>query len=181
MNKFKFIKTSIKDLYILEPKIHKDQRGDFYKFFSKDEFRKIFFNGKILQANLCTNKYSGTLRGFHYQKKPYSETKIITCTSGEIFDVAIDIRKQSKTYLKYFGVKLSDKNKKALLIPRGFAHGYITLKRNTTIVYLVDNIYNPKFERGIIYNDPFINVKWPIKPRIVSPKDKKLKNYNEKD
>ena len=181
MNKFKFLKTYIKDLYLIKPKVFSDNRGDFFRYFCFDDYKKIFFKNKILQTNICTNKSSGTLRGLHYQKSPYSETKIITCVSGEIFDVAVDLRRKSKTFMKYFGTKLSAKNKYIFIIPKGFAHGYITLKKNSTVVYLVDNKYNPESECGIRYNDPNIRVKWPTKPKFISIKDKNFTDYYEKN
>ncbi len=174
MGKFFFKKTKIKGLYLIKPKIFKDDRGDFFRYFCSNEYKKIFFRNKILQTNICTNKKKGILRGLHYQRKPDDETKIVTCISGEIYDVAVDLRKNSKTFMKYFGTILSEKNKNILLIPRGFAHGYITLKKNSTIVYLVDANYSPIAEKGIRYNDKRINIKWPIKPKYISKKDKNL-------
>ena len=175
MGKFIFKKTKIKGLYLIKPKIFQDFRGEFFRYFCSDEYKKTFFKNKILQTNICINKKRGILRGLHYQSKPHEETKIVTCISGEIFDVAVDLRKKSKTFMKYFGTNLSEKNKNILLIPKGFAHGYITLKKKSTVVYLVDAKYNPKSEKGIRYSDKRINIKWPISPKYISKKDTNFK------
>ena len=174
MKKFTFKKTKIKGLYLIKPNIFKDNRGKFFRYFCSNEYKNIFFKNKILQTNICTNIKKGTLRGLHYQTKPYEETKIVTCVSGEIYDVAVDLRKNSKTFMKYFGTKLSEKNKHIFFIPKGFAHGYITLQKNSTIVYLVDKKYNAKFESGIRYNNKKLKIKWPLKPKHISKKDKEL-------
>ena len=174
MKKFSFKKTKIKGLYLIKPNIFKDNRGKFFRYFFIKEYKNIFFKNKILKKNICTNIKKGTLRGLHYQTKPYEETKIVTCVSGEIYDVAVDLRKNSKTFMKYFGTKLSEKNKHIFFIPKGFAHGYITLQKNSTIVYLVDKKYNAKFESGIRYNNKKLKIKWPLKPKHISKKDKEL-------
>jgi|TARA_B100000767_G_C19647783_1_gene485375 dTDP-4-dehydrorhamnose 3,5-epimerase len=174
MKKLIFKKTKIKGLYLIKPKIFKDDRGEFFRYFCSDEYKNIFFKNRILQTNICINKKKGILRGLHYQKKPYEETKIVTCISGEVYDVAVDLRKNSKTFMNYFGTKLSEKNKDILLIPKGFAHGYITLKKNSTVLYLVDSKYNPKLENGIKYDDKRLKIKWPLKPKYISQKDKEL-------
>ena len=129
MNKFIFKKTKIKDLYLLKPKTFTDHRGNFFRYFCSEEYKKVFFKNKIVQTNICSNKKIGILRGLHYQIKPHEETKIITCVSGEVYDVAVDLRRGSKTFMKYYGVKLSEKNKYIFFVPKGFAHGYITLKK----------------------------------------------------
>ena len=180
MKKLKFLKTKINNLYLAKPKISKDKRGDFFRYFCSDEFKKIHFNNKIVQTNICFNDKKATLRGLHFQKKPHSETKIITCVSGEIYDVAVDLRKNSKTYMKYFGIRLSQKNKYIIIIPKGFAHGYLTLTKKSTIIYLVDSKYNPKSETGINYDNPKLKIKWPIKPKHLSKKDRNLKYENNK-
>ena len=179
MKKFTFKKTKIKGLYLIKPKIFKDYRGVFFRYFCSDEYKNIIFKNKILQTNICTNVKKGTLRGLHYQNKPHEETKIVTCVSGEIYDVAVDLRKNSKTFMKYFGTKLSEKNKHILYIPKGFAHGYITLQKNSTIVYLVDSKCNPKSENGIKYNNKKLKIKWPLKPTYISQKDKELDSWKK--
>ncbi len=171
-SKLKFIKTSFKELYLIKSKIFKDFRGEFYRVYCENEFSKIFFKKKIKQTNICINKKKGTLRGLHYQIKPHQETKLISCIKGEIFDVVVDLRKHSKTYLQYFSKIISEDNKYSILVPKGFAHGYITLKKNSVVVYLVDKNYNKKSEKILKYNDAKIAINWPIKPKHISKKDR---------
>ena len=171
-SKFQFIKTSFKGLYLIKSKIFKDFRGEFYRAYCKDEFSKIFFKNQIKQTNICINKKRGTLRGLHYQISPHQETKLISCIKGEILDVVVDLRKNSKTYLKHYSKIISEYNKYSILVPKGFAHGYITLKKNSIVVYLVNKNYNNKAERVLKYNDPKIAINWPIKPEYISKKDR---------
>jgi dTDP-4-dehydrorhamnose 3,5-epimerase len=163
--------TIFRGLYILKLNKINDSRGYFLRYFSKDIFKKINFKKNIVQINVSHNLKKGTFRGFHYQIKPFSETKILMVLSGSIYDLAIDLRRNSKTYLKIFSIKLSSEDNKILIIPKGFAHGYLTLKKNTKIIYLVDNYYNSVYERGIRINDNFFNIKLPYKINSISKKD----------
>ena len=171
-SKFQFRKTSFKGLYLIKSAIFKDFRGEFYRAYCKDEFLKIFFKNQIKQTNICINKQRGTLRGLHYQISPHQETKIISCIKGEILDVVVDLRKNSKTYFKHYSKILSERNKHSIIVPKGFAHGYMTLKKNSIVVYLVDKSYNRKAERIIKHNDPKIAINWLIKPKCISKKDR---------
>jgi dTDP-4-dehydrorhamnose 3,5-epimerase len=167
-----FKKTKIKGLYIIEPEFKIDERGYFARIFCKKEFKKNGFDFEIVQTNRSLTKKKGTIRGMHFQKKPKSEDKIICCLKGKIFDVAIDLRKNSPTFGKWVGVELSEENKKMFLIPKGFAHGFQTLTDNCEILYFMSEFYSPKYESGVRWNDPFFNIKWPIKNPILSEKDK---------
>jgi dTDP-4-dehydrorhamnose 3,5-epimerase len=167
-----FKKTKIKGLYIIEPELKSDERGYFARIFCKKEFKKIGFDFKIVQVNRSLTKKRGTIRGLHFQKPPKSEDKIVVCLKGKIFDVALDLRKNSPTFGKWVGVELSEENKKMFLIPKGFAHGFQTLTDNCEILYFVSEFYSPKYESGIRWDDPFFNIKWPIKNPILSEKDK---------
>jgi len=167
-----FKKTKIKGLYIIEPELKIDERGYFARIFCKNEFKKIGFDFKIVQINRSLTKKRGTIRGLHFQKPPKSEDKIVVCLKGKIFDVALDLRKNSPTFGKWFSVELSEENKKMFLIPKGFAHGFQTLTDNCEILYFVSEFYFPKYEGGVRWNDPFFNIKWPLKPTIISEKDK---------
>jgi len=122
--------------------------------------------------NFSFNKKKGTLRGMHYQEAPFEETKLIRCTSGKVFDVAVDLRKNSDTYLKWFGAELSRENLRMILIPGGFAHGFITLEDNSELIYHHTEYYNPSAEKGIRYDDKTVNIKWPAEVRVISDKDK---------
>ena len=168
-------KTIFKDLYILAKDPFKDNRGFFYRDFCKKELLKIYF--EIKQTNIAFNKKKFTLRGFHKQCYPFEEKKIITCLSGEFLNVAIDLRKKSKTYLKVFKIKLSEKNNLSIYIPKGFANAYMTLKNNTKILYYMSDFYKPSKEQQIRFNDKFFSIKWPQKPSVISKKDLNISNF----
>ena len=165
----KFHKTKIKNLEIISFNKIKDDRGFFSRLFCNKIFKKRF--QKTAQINFSQSKKKFTLRGMHYQNYPFAEDKIIKCIKGKIFDVAVDLRKNSKTYGKWASLILSEKNNKMFLIPKGFAHGYMTLENNCEIIYFVSNHYKPNKESGIRYNDPYFKIKWPSKPRAISEKD----------
>ena len=169
-NKFKYIKTKFKDLLIIKYKKNQDERGFFSKLYDEKEFKKINIS-KIIQINFSENFKKGTLRGMHYQKKPYEEEKIIKCISGSVYDVVIDLRKNSKTYLMTFSYNLKNDNT-LIFIPRGFAHGFQSLENNTLLMYLHGNIYRPKHQRGILFDSKIFNINWPIKKKIISQRDK---------
>jgi len=165
-------KTFIKDLYILTQLKKLDNRGFFSRVYCSKFLNKKF--KKVCQINKSFSKNKFTLRGLHYQAHPLEEDKIIICTKGSIYDVAVDLRKKSKTYGKWKSIILSENDNKMFLIPKGFAHGFLTLKNNTEVLYLVSQYYNKEKERGYIYNDPNFSIKWPYKPKILSNKDKSL-------
>ena len=166
----KFKKTKIEGVYIVELEPRVDARGYFTRVFGKDELGKeIKFN--IVQMNRTMTRQKGTIRGFHYQTSPRQEDKIVQCLRGKIFDVALDIRINSKTYGKWVGVELSEKNMKMLLIPKGCAHAFESLTENTVVEYFVTGFYSPRNERGVRWNDPLFKVDWPIKKAKVSDKD----------
>jgi len=165
----KIIKTKIKDLEIIRLKKISDKRGYFSRIFDLRIFKTKFQN--IKQINVSMSKQKFTLRGLHYQNYPFQEDKIVTCIKGKLFDVAVDLRKNSKTYGKWKSIVLSENDGKMFFIPKGFAHGFLTLKSNTKVCYLVSQFYNKKFESGFLYNDPFFSIKWPYKPKVISKKD----------
>jgi len=167
-----FIDTGLAGLYIIETEAFKDERGFFIRTYDKKEFSKINFNKEFVQMNASFNAKKGTLRGMHYQLPPFEETKLIRCVAGKVFDVAVDLRNQSSTYLKWFGVELSGENNKMILIPGGFAHGFITLEENSELTYCHTEFYNPSVERGIGYNDMLLNIQWPVNITCISEKDK---------
>jgi len=168
----KFKETKLKGLYIIEPEIHFDDRGYFARIFCKQELSKTGIDFNIVQANRSLNKKQGTIRGMHFQKPPKVEDKIIQCIKGKIYDVAIDLRQDSPTYGEWVAEKLSEENKKMFLIPKGFAHGFQTLTDNCEILYFMSEFYSPQYESGVRWDDPFFNIKWPIKDPILSEKDK---------
>jgi len=175
---FTFTKLEIPDVVLIEPKVFEDERGFFMETYKESEFFKFGIRKKFIQENHSKSK-KGVLRGLHYQKPPKAQAKIVRCILGEIFDVAVDIRRNSPTYGKWVGEVLSAENKKQLYIPEGFAHGFCVLSREAEIVYKCNREYSPENERGIAWNDPVINIKWPVKRPIVSKKDSKWGIINE--
>lgn len=167
----KFIKTRIKGVYLIKIEKMADNRGFFSRIFCKEELSKLGIIFDVAQVNLTYNKKKSTLRGLHFQKPPHEEQKIIRCIKGEIFDVVVDLRPESKTYLKWIGMNLSAKNRLGLFIPRGMAHGFITLEDETELIYLMSESYNPASSATLNWNDPRVSVDWPIKATIVSEKD----------
>jgi dTDP-4-dehydrorhamnose 3,5-epimerase len=166
------IKTHLEGVLVIEPTVFGDNRGWFMETYSERKFSKSEINIKFVQDNQSFSASKGTLRGLHYQLNPKAQTKLIRCTKGAIFDVAVDIRKGSLTYGEWFGIELTAENKKQLLIPKGFAHGFLTMTDNVEVQYKVDELYAPEYDRGIIWNDPAIGIEWPITiSPILSAKD----------
>lgn len=167
--------TCLKDVYIIEPEIFYDSRGYFFESYNEKKFLNFNFDFKFVQDNQSKSSY-GVIRGLHYQIEPYAQTKLVRVIVGKIFDVAVDIRKNSPTYGKWFGIELSDENNLQLLIPKGFAHGFSVLSDYAIVLYKCDEFYNKNSERGIKYNDPVLNIDWkiPADKIIVSEKDNQL-------
>mgnify|MGYP003988492435 FL=1 len=168
---YKIQKTKFYGLFIIKLDYKSDERGYFVKNFRSDFLKNNKLNFKIKEINISYNKLKGTLRGMHYQSNPFSETKIVQCLSGKIHDMVIDLRKKSPTYGRSFSYQLSEDDGKLIFIPKGFAHGYQTLKPKTLIQYYVDQKYNKKYESGIYYDDPEFALKWPLKVSNISKKD----------
>ena len=169
-------KNIIEGSYTIELDKKSDKRGFFARAYCKDILKEKQIVKKISQVNFSYSKNKGTVRGLHFQAKPYQEIKIIYCLKGKIFDVVVDLRKKSKTYGKYYGVVLSEKKRNGIIIPKGCAHGFQSLADNTVIVYFSTEKYSSNHEKGIIYNDKIINIKWPLKPTVISKKDSSWKD-----
>jgi dTDP-4-dehydrorhamnose 3,5-epimerase len=167
-----FIKTFIEDLLIYEPVVHNDSRGYFFESYNEQSFLKEGVVMKFVQDNQAKSTY-GVVRGLHYQLNPHAQTKLIRALSGTILDVAVDIRKGSPTFGKAFTIELSAENKKQLLVPRGFAHGYSVLSETAEVIYKCDNFYSKESEGGIVYNDPALEIDWkvPADKAIVADRD----------
>jgi len=176
-----FIKTNIADLIIIKPQIFYDQRGWFFESYNRKDFIDNGISNEFKQDNHSKSMNSGILRGMHLQLEPYGQAKLIRCTKGKIFDVCIDLRKKSPTYLKKFEIELSEENQTMLYIPKGFAHGFLVLVDNTEVLYKVDNFYHKDFDRSIRYDDPDLNISWPKLNIIVSDKDKNAPLYKDSD
>jgi dTDP-4-dehydrorhamnose 3,5-epimerase len=172
----KIIDTKISGLKIIEPKIFTDSRGSFKESYNSINFKKNFGEINFIQDNESVSK-KGVLRGFHFQKPPFEQAKLVRCLIGTVIDVAVDLRTNSATFGRYEKVLLSEKNNKQLFIPRGFAHAFLVLSDYALFSYKVDNIYSPDHDSGIIWNDPELNIDWHFDKSeiIVSEKDSKLK------
>jgi dTDP-4-dehydrorhamnose 3,5-epimerase len=166
-----FSPTPLNGSYIIDLEPRQDNRGWFARFYCKDEFKKIGHQKEWVQLNHSVTYLRGSLRGIHFQNPPYSEIKMVRCVAGKIFDVIIDLRKNSKTFLNWFGVELSSANKKMLYIPEGFAHGFQCLTDNCELIYFHSEFYSPVSESGIRYNDPLANIKWPLPVIELSQRD----------
>jgi dTDP-4-dehydrorhamnose 3,5-epimerase len=168
----KVTETSLKGVFVIEPQVFGDNRGWFMETYSAKKLAEAGITGEFVQDNQSFSKEKGTLRGLHYQLNPMAQAKIVRCTRGRLLDVAVDIRKGSPQYKKWIGVELSAENKKQLYIPRGFAHGFVTLTDDVEVQYKADNYYAPKLEGNILYSDPSIGVDWGEGEFILSAKDK---------
>lgn len=168
----KFIETSLKGSFIIEPESFTDQRGMFERLFCENEFQEIGLFKRLVQINLSFTRMAGVLRGMHYQNPPWAEAKIVRCLRGSVYDVIIDLRKGSNTIFQWHGEILSSDNKRMLYIPEGFAHGFQTLEQNCELLYFHSEFYNSGNQKAILYNDPKINIEWPMVVSDISERDK---------
>ena len=168
-----FVKTDIEDLLIFEPQVWEDERGYFYESFNENTFKAVGINTQFVQDNQAQSTY-GVLRGLHYQAGEFAQAKLVRAISGQVLDVVVDLRPDSKTYGKSFSIILSAYNKKQLFVPRGFAHGYAVLSERAEFFYKCDNFYNKEAEGGLIYNDAQLGIDWQLASEdiILSEKDK---------
>ncbi|MBE9057471.1 dTDP-4-dehydrorhamnose 3,5-epimerase [Sphaerospermopsis sp. LEGE 08334] len=167
-----FSSTHIAGVFIIDLEEKPDHRGFFARTFCGDEFIRHGLKPTVSQCNLSFNHKKGTLRGMHYQIAPATETKLVRCTQGAIYDVIIDMRPESPTYLSHIGVELSAENRRALYVPEMFAHGYQTLTDNAEVVYQVGEFYTPGYERGLRFDDPLLDISWPLAVTEISEKDR---------
>jgi dTDP-4-dehydrorhamnose 3,5-epimerase len=167
-----FKETKIKGLYIIDLKPYSDERGFFARNFCKQEFAKAGIDFDIVQANLSLTKKKGTIRGLHFQSQPKAEDKIVQCLRGTIYDVAVDLRKDSQTFGQWVAQELSAENKKMFLIPKGFAHGFQVLEEDCLLQYFMSEFYSAELSFGVRWDDPFLGIQWPIANPFLSEKDK---------
>jgi dTDP-4-dehydrorhamnose 3,5-epimerase len=172
-----FTETKLPGAYLIELEKFEDHRGFFARGWCQKEFEAHGLVPRIVQVNISYNKHRGTTRGLHYQVAPYAETKLMRCTRGAIYDVIVDLRPDSLTYMQWLGVELTAENHKMLYVPEGFAHGFQTLADDTEATYQVSQFYTPEAERGARYNDPAFGIKWPLEVQIISDKDKSWADY----
>ncbi len=173
-------KTILDGVLILEPKVFGDARGWFMETWSARKFEAAGLNFNFVQDNQSYSAQRGTLRGLHYQTAPFAQAKLVRCTRGKLLDVAVDIREGSETFAKWVAVELTAENKKQLLIPRGFAHGFLTLTDDVEIQYKADNFYAPNCDGNIIWDDEEIKIDWPFAPTILAEKDAKAPTLRER-
>ena len=169
---FEFEKTNIPGMILVKPKIFIDDRGFFLESYEKKAFKKAGIGREFVQENHSKSE-KGVIRGIHFQKGKYAQAKLVRCVKGKLLDIAVDLRKNSSTFGKSYATILSNENKRLLYIPRGFGHAFATLEDNTEMIYKVDNFYSPENEGGIIWNDSYLNIKWPFNNPILSERDKK--------
>lgn len=171
-------KTNIEGLLVIEPKIFEDERGYFYESYNKISFEKIGISDNFFQDNQSLSQ-KNVLRGLHFQNPPYDQSKLVRVIKGKVLDVAVDIRKNSKTYGQHYSVVLSEENKKMFYIPSGFAHGFLSLENDTIFLYKCSNIFDKDSENSIHWNDKEININWGIDNPIISEKDNLSKRFNQ--
>jgi dTDP-4-dehydrorhamnose 3,5-epimerase len=180
MGQFTFTKTPIEGLVVIEPKVFGDSRGYFMETYNNEDFKKAGLDMTFVQDNQSKSR-KGVLRGLHFQTK-HPQGKLVRVISGEVFDVAVDLRKGSETYGKWYGVHLTAENKKQFYVPEGFAHGFLVLSEEAEFVYKCTDFYNPQYESGILWNDPDVGINWPLEgidEVLLSEKDKKLVTIKE--
>ncbi len=172
-----FNETKLKGAFIIELEKRDDERGFFARSFCTREFETHAINPRVVQCNISFNKKKGTLRGLHFQKDPYEETKLVRCTLGAICDVIVDLRSSSETFKQWVSVELTAHNGKMLYVPEGFAHGFQTLEDNTEIFYQMSEFYNPESASGVRWNDPAFGIQWPEDERAISEKDRQFPDF----
>lgn len=168
----KFKPTTLSGVYIIEPELIEDKRGFFARTFCRKEFEVHGLNPKLVQCNISFNKEKGTLRGMHYQAKPYEEVKLVRCTKGAIYDVIIDLSPKSPTFKKWVVAELNEENRFMIYIPEGLAHGFQTLQDNTEVFYQMSEFYHSECARGVRWDDPAFGIEWPISDIIISERDR---------
>lgn len=173
-----FLQTPLMGAFVIEPECVADHRGFFARTYCREKFAERGLNPNIAQCNISYNKTSGTLRGMHYQKAPYEEVKLVRCTNGAIYDVIIDLRPESQSFRKWFGVILSAQNRRALYIPEGFAHGFVTLVDEVEVLYQMSEFYHAESASGVRWDDPVFSIHWPVQPSVISEKDMSYPDYN---
>lgn len=168
------ITTPIDGLLIIEPKVFHDARGYFVETYNEQRYREAGINAQFVQDNQSCSSF-GVVRGLHFQRPPYTQAKLVCCTQGRVLDVAVDLRKDSKTYGQWFSVELTEENHRQFFIPRGFAHGFSVLSEKAVFTYKCDNLYHPEADGGLLLSDPALNIDWqvPTEQRIISDKDTK--------
>jgi dTDP-4-dehydrorhamnose 3,5-epimerase len=173
--------TALPDVLVLEPTVHRDERGWFMESYVKGSMKSLGVDANFVQDNHSFSLHRGTLRGLHFQNEPMAQSKLVRCTRGSILDVIVDIRKDSSTFRKWISLELTSTNMKQVFIPRGFAHGYLTLEENTEVQYKVDNYYSKDNDRSIRYDDPDLGIAWTAERPLLSEKDARAPFLKDSD
>ncbi len=172
-----FTETKLKGAYIIDLQKLEDIRGFFARSWCQREFSEHGLNDRLVQCDISFNHKRGTLRGMHYQQSPYAEAKLVRCAAGALYDVIVDLRPDSPTYLQWISVQLSAQNRRAVFVPEGFAHGFQTLLDDTEVLYQMSEFYTPEAAGGFRWDDPLIKIRWPGKVSVISPKDQSYPDF----
>ena len=173
-----FTETDLKGAFVVDIEKHQDERGFFARSWCRREFEAHGLNPKLAQCNISFNPHKGTLRGMHYQAKPFEEAKLVRCTRGSLHDVIVDLRSDSPSYKKSLGVVLTAENRTMLYVPQGFAHGFLTLENDTEVFYQISEFYMPESQRGFRWNDPAIAITWPAEVEFISDRDRNFPDFS---
>jgi dTDP-4-dehydrorhamnose 3,5-epimerase len=172
-----FNETKLKAAFAIELQKQEDERGFFARSWCQRDFAEHGLNSKLVQCNISFNQMKGTLRGMHYQVAPHEEAKLVRCTRGALYDVIVDLRPASPTFMQWLGIELTAENHRMLYIPEGFAHGFQTLSDDTEVFYQMSEFYHPECARGVRWNDPAFNILWPVEEKIISTRDNSYPDY----
>lgn len=173
-----FISTPLNGAFLIDLEKREDDRGFFARMFCTKEFANNGLETQFMQANNSLSREQGTLRGLHYQLEPMAETKLVRCVQGSFYDLILDLRSDSPTFGHSFGAVLSQQNRRMMYVPKGFAHGFLTLEPNSEVLYFVSTPYSKELERGVRWNDPFFKIKWPANPKVISDRDLQFPLFN---
>jgi len=175
-----FEATKLAGVFLISPELHRDERGFFARTWCTREFEEHGLNPAMVQCSISFNRAKGTLRGVHYQAAPYPEAKLVRCTKGRLYDVALDLRMDSPSYMQWTGTELTEENRRALYIPEGCAHGFLTLEDNTEAFYQMSESYYADGGRGVRWNDPAFGIEWPATVNVISERDRTYPDYGTK-
>jgi dTDP-4-dehydrorhamnose 3,5-epimerase len=173
----RFVETKLKGAFLVEPELLEDERGFFARTWSYREWAAQGLDDRLLECNVSFNKLAGTLRGMHYQTEPFAQPKLVRCTAGSIYDVAVDLRPDSPTHKEWLGFELSAENRRSLYVPAGFAHGFQTLSDATEVLYQMSEVYAPECARGVRWNDPAFGIEWPREVAVINERDAGYPDY----
>jgi dTDP-4-dehydrorhamnose 3,5-epimerase len=173
-----FVETKLKGAYVIDLQKMEDERGFFARSWCQREFNAQGLNRNLVQCNISFNARKGTMRGMHYQEKPYEEAKLVRCTMGSIYDIIVDLRPDSRTFKDFIGVLLTAENRSSVYVPEGFAHGFLTMEDNTEVFYQMSEFYVPNAARGFRYNDPTFGIAWPSEVQVISDRDRDYPDFS---